>query len=67
MLDRYTARALMDMGFMSSAEYLRLYGDEVKSQIEDVRREHKKAVERHEKAAGRSRSVSPKPDDRAKH
>jgi polyhydroxyalkanoate synthesis regulator phasin len=31
MMDRYTARALVEQGQMSSEEYLRLFGEEIRS------------------------------------
>ncbi|MFN3892631.1 MAG: hypothetical protein ACK4MV_19720 [Beijerinckiaceae bacterium] len=31
MMDRYTARALVEQGRMSSEEYLRLFGEEIRS------------------------------------
>ncbi len=39
MLDRYTARALVEQGQMSSEEYLRLFGEEIRSAREAARAE----------------------------
>ena len=62
MLDRYTARALMDLGKLSSEEYLRLYGNELRAQREQARREMcggpeglKEADEARAKAKGATR------------
>lgn len=40
MMDRYTARALVEAGRMSSEEYLRLFGEEIRSSREALRAEH---------------------------
>jgi hypothetical protein len=47
MMDRFTARALVENGQMSSEEYLRLFGEELRAardqheaQKEQTRREH---------------------------
>ncbi len=39
MMDRYTARALVEQGQMSSEEYLRLFGEELRSARETQRAE----------------------------
>jgi hypothetical protein len=39
MMDRYTARALVEQGQMSSEEYLRLFGEEIRSAREAERAE----------------------------
>ncbi|MDP2356626.1 MAG: hypothetical protein Q8M31_11280 [Beijerinckiaceae bacterium] len=39
MLDRYTARALVEQGQMSSEEYLRLFGEELRNAREAARAE----------------------------
>ena len=39
MMDRYTARALVEQGQMSSEEYLRLFGEEIRSAREAHRAE----------------------------
>ncbi len=39
MLDRYTARALVEQGQMSSEEYLLLFGEEIRSTREAARAE----------------------------
>lgn len=40
MMDRFTARALVETGQMSSEEYLRLFGEEIRAATEAVRAEH---------------------------
>ncbi len=45
MLDKHTARALVGMGRMSSQEYLRLFGEELRSG-------HKPEIDTAEKANG---------------
>lgn len=39
MMDRYTARALVEQGQMSSEEYLRLFGEEIRTARETHRAE----------------------------
>ena len=39
MMDRYTARALVEQGQLSSEEYLRLFGEEIRSARETHRAE----------------------------
>ncbi len=39
MLDRYTARALVEAGQMSSEEYLRLFGEELRAAREHLKAE----------------------------
>ena len=39
MMDRYTARALVEQGQMSSEEYLRLFGEEIRTAREANRAE----------------------------
>lgn len=46
MLDRYTARALMNLGRLSPEQYLRLYRVELRTQRDDVLAQREKA--RHE-------------------
>lgn len=50
MMDRYTARALVEQGQMSSEEYLRLFGEEIRSsraayQAEEAQRKRERAAE----------------------
>ena len=40
MMDRYTARALVEAGQMSSEEYLRLFGEEIRAATQAIRAEH---------------------------
>jgi hypothetical protein len=49
MMDRYTARALVEQGRMSSEEYLRLFGEELRSGREAQRAE--KELQKRELAA----------------
>ncbi len=54
MMDRYTARALVEQGQMSSEEYLRLFGEEIRSAREAHRAEN--AQHKQEMAAEAARA-----------
>ncbi len=53
MMDRYTARALVEAGQMSSEEYLRLFGEEIRAATQAIRAEHE--AKKHELAAQAAR------------
>lgn len=46
MFDRHTAHALMKMGRMSSHQFLRVFGDNVRKGRDEVRKRHRKALDR---------------------
>ncbi|MDB5571421.1 MAG: hypothetical protein JWN93_2604 [Hyphomicrobiales bacterium] len=67
MMDRYTARALVEAGQMSSEEYLRLFGEEIRASTEAIRAEHAakkrelaaQAARANQEEAGQSAAVGP--------
>lgn len=44
MLDKHTARALVALKRLSSEEYLRLFGEDIRKQMNDVRAQHRQAL-----------------------
>ncbi len=61
MLDRYTARALMDLGQLSPEKYLRLYRNELRAQREKAERERHDAPARD----AQSEPAQPRKPDRS--
>jgi hypothetical protein len=67
MMDRYTARALVAAGQMSSEEYLRLFGEEIRASTEAIRAEYEakkrelaaKAARANQEEAGQSSAQGP--------
>ncbi len=61
MLDRYTARALVEQGKLSWEEYLRLFGDDIRSARDTARaaRKHDSAMRTAEKQAGQGAQRGP--------
>ena len=63
MMDRYTARALVEQGQMSSEEYLRLFGEELRSaraQEEQRKREYAaQAAKANQEEAGQGAQRGP--------
>ena len=59
MMDRYTARALVEAGQMSSEEYLRLFGEELRAARAQSRAEREADRRR---LAAQARSAAPPAD-----
>lgn len=59
MMDRYTARALVEAGQMSSEEYLRLFGEELRAARDSQRAE--RDAQRREYAAQARRDAQGEP------
>ena len=61
MLDRYTARALVEAGQMSSEEYLRLFGEELRAARDQLKAEHEAQMR---ELAVQARQEAPEPQGR---
>ena len=64
MMDRFTARALVEAGSMSSEEYLRLFGDEIRESTDKARAEHAQRKEMAQHASvGSAQQAAEKADE----
>ena len=66
MMDRFTARALVETGRLSLAEYLRLFGDEIRAAREAHRAEATGRLRTNAAPAARNVSPAPQPAPRAR-
>jgi hypothetical protein len=63
MLDRYTARALVEAGQMSSEEYLRLFGEELRAARDQLKAEREAQMRELALQAKQEAHISERQDD----